>query len=87
MEAKYKVGDKVYFIRSFTEIYWKYWRIKPPPKTYHPLERKIRDVVYTKNGVLYQVKDGHFHESWIGEVVFDTKEEAEKHMKGDKYEM
>lgn len=26
---------------------------------------------------MYQTRRGHFHESWIGEVVFLTEEEAE----------
>lgn len=80
MNGKYNVGDKVYFIKDFKEIWWEIYYQSQPPKRKHPLERKITQVVYTKDDVLYQVKGGHFSESWVGEIVFDTKEEAEKHM-------
>ena len=73
---EYKVGDKVYFIKTFDEIYYKGRSIKPPSKTRYPFEKKITQVVHCKDGILYQVKGGHFNESWIGKVVFDTKEEA-----------
>lgn len=79
---QYKVGDKVYFIRTFREIYWWVYSKTPPEKLKHPQEKKITQVVYTKDGPLYQVKGGHFPDSWIGDIVFDTKEEAENAMKG-----
>lgn len=75
---KYNVNDKVYFIKTFDEIYNSNRTLKPPIKTIHPFEKKIIQVVETKDGILYQVKGGHFHESWIGTIVFDTKEEAEQ---------
>ena len=79
MEEKYKIGDKVYFIKTFDEIYWEIYlrseRFKPQ-KTKYPFEKKITQVIHTKDGILYQVKGGHFHESWVGQIVFDTKEEA-----------
>lgn len=71
-----KIGDKVYFIKSFEEIYWRSERFRPE-KTKHPLEKKVTQIVNTKDGTLYQVKGGHFHESWIGKIVFTSKEEAE----------
>lgn len=75
---KYNVNDKVYFIKTFDEIYNNNRTLKPPKKTIHPFEKKIVQIVETKDGILYQVKGGHFHESWIGIIVFDTKEEAEQ---------
>ena len=75
---KYNINDKVYFIKTFDEIYNSNRTLKPPIKTIHPFEKKIIQVVETKDGILYQVKGGHFHESWIGTIVFDTKEEAEQ---------
>ena len=75
---KYSIGDKVYFIKTFDEIYNSNRTLKPPRKTIHPFEKKIVQIVETKDGILYQVKGGHFHESWIGTIVFDTKEEAEQ---------
>lgn len=75
--SRYKVGDKVYMTKSFREIFWQLYYKSIPPKRKHPLEKKITQVVHTKDDVLYQVKDGHFSESWIGTIVFDTKEEAE----------
>ena len=33
--------------------------------------------MHSKNGTLYQVKGGHFHESWINVIVFNSKEKAE----------
>lgn len=51
-----------------------------PNRTMHPLEKKITHVVHTKDGILYQVKGGHFHESWIGKTVFNSKEEAENYI-------
>lgn len=75
---KYNIGDKVYFIKTFDEIYNSNRTLKPPIKTTHPFEKKIIQVVETKDGILYQVKGGHFHETWIGTIVFDTKEEAEQ---------
>lgn len=75
----FNVGDKVWFIRTFEEIYWRCGMFRPNP-TRHPFEKKITQVIHTKNGFLYQVKGGHFHESWIGKIVFDSKEEAKKHI-------
>ena len=80
----YKVGDKVYFIKTFREIYWQMYSKTPPEPTRHPFEKKITQVVHTKGGILYQVKDGHFHESWVGKIVFDTKEEAQSAMYKDR---
>lgn len=74
--SEFNVGDKVWFIKTFHEIYWKDKNTKPTP-TKHPFEKKISQVIHTKNGTLYQVKGGHFHESWIGDIVFATKSEAE----------
>lgn len=76
MDGKYKVGDKVWFIKSFDEIYQRSDRFRPSV-TKHPFEKKITQIVDTKDGILYQVKGGHFHSSWINKIVFDTKEEAE----------
>lgn len=75
----FNVGDKVWFTKTFEEIYWRSGRFRPNP-TKHPFEKKITQVVHTKNGVMYQVKGGHFHESWIGKIVFESKEEAEKYI-------
>ena len=77
--TSFNIGDKVWFTKSFEEIYWRSGMFKPN-RTMHPLEKKITQVVHTKDGVLYQVKGGHFHESWIGKIVFNSKEEAEKHI-------
>lgn len=81
MEKNYKIGDKVWFIKSFDEIYKKNGNFRPI-KTKHPFEKKITQVVHTKDGISYQVKGGHFHSSWINKIVFATKEEAEKAMSG-----
>lgn len=81
MNDKYKVGDKVYFIKTFKEIYWQMYSKTPPEPTKHPFEKKITQVVHCADGTMYQVKGGHFHESWIGDIVFDTKEEAESAIK------
>lgn len=81
MNTKYKVGDKVYFIKTFQEIWWQLYTKTPPPPLKHPQEKKITQIVSTKEGVLYQVKGGHFPESWIGAIVFNTKEEAEAALK------
>ena len=79
MTEHYKIGDKVYFIKSFREIYWWLYSKTPPPKTKFPIEKKITQIVHTKDGdILYQVKGGHFSSSWINYIVFDTKEEAKK---------
>ena len=75
----FNVGDRVWFIKSFEEIYWRSGMFRPTP-TRHPFEKKITQVVHTKDGILYQVKGGHFHESWIGTIVFDSKEEAENYI-------
>lgn len=77
----FNVGDKVYFTKTFREIYWQIYSKSPPPKLKTPIEKKIYQIVHAKDGVLYQVKDGHFHESWIGEIVFKNKEEAEASMR------
>jgi hypothetical protein len=82
MDERYKVGDKVWFIKTFREIYWWIYTKTPPKPLKHPIEKKITQVVHTKNETLYQVKDGHFPESWIGDIVFDTKEEAYRAIKG-----
>lgn len=84
MNTTYKVGDKVYFIKSFREIYWRLYSKTPPEKTKYPFEKKITQVVHTKDETLYQVKGGHFPESWIGDIVFNTKEEAEVAIKNDR---
>lgn len=73
---QYKLGDKVYFTKTFREIYWQLYSKTPPERTKHPIEKKITQIIHCKDGTLYQVKGGHFHESWIGDIVFDTKEEA-----------
>lgn len=79
---RYKVGDKVYFIKRFEDIYWKSYYKTKPEKIKHPVEKKITQIVHCKDGtVLYQVKGGHFPESWVGEIVFDTKEDAYKAIK------
>jgi len=70
----FNIGDKVWMIKSFEDVSLGGKMLK------HPFEKKITQVVHTKDGVLYQVKGGHFHESWIGKIVFDSKEEAEKHI-------
>ena len=77
MDEKYKIGDKVWLTKSFEEIYWRSGMFRPQV-TKHPLEKKITQIVHTKDGILYQVKGGHFHNSWINKIVFDTKEEAEQ---------
>lgn len=74
---EFKVGDRVWFIKTFKEIYWKGEEFRPTP-TKRPFEKKITQVVHTKNGTIYQVKGGHFHESWVGNIVFETKKEAER---------
>lgn len=79
MEEKYKLGDKVYFVKSFEEIYWRSGLFRPPV-TKQPLEKKITQIVHTKDDILYQVKGGHFTNSWIGNIVFNTKEEAKEYM-------
>ena len=83
-KKRYKIGDKVYFIESFREIYWPFYYKSPPKKRKHPLEKKIVQVVSTRDGqTLYQVKDGHFAESWIDKLVFNTKAEAENAIKNN----
>ena len=77
MEEKYRIGDKVYFIKSFDEVYWRSGKFRPVI-TKHPLEKKITQIVHNKNEILYQVKGGHFPISWVGNIVFNTKEEAEQ---------
>ena len=74
---EYNVGDKVWFIKTFQEIYWKSGMFRLS-KTKTPFEKKITQVIHTKDGTLYQVKGGHFHESWIGKIVFNTKDEAQE---------
>lgn len=81
MRKQYQVGDKVYFITTFRHIYWELYYKTPPEPLKHPIEKKITQVVHTKDEVLYQVKGGHFPSSWIGDIVFDSKEEAEKAIK------
>jgi hypothetical protein len=73
---RYEIGDKVYFTKSFKEIFWQLYYKTPPEKRKHPLEKKITQIVRVGDEILYQVKDGHFPDSWIGKIVFDTKEEA-----------
>lgn len=82
MNDKYKIGDKVWFIKSFEEIYWRSGMFKPPI-TKHPFEKKITQIVHVEDGILYQVKGGHFHSSWIGKIVFNTKEQADKAIKNE----
>ena len=77
----YKIGDKVYFIKTFDEIYHENRWLKPPLKAVYPFEKKITQIVHSKNGTLYQVKGGHFHESWINVIVFNSKEKAEMAIK------
>lgn len=85
MAVKYMVGDKVYFTKTFRHIYWWIYSKTPPEPLKHPHEKKITQVTFTKDGtVLYQVKGGHFPESWIGDIVFDTKEDAEVAIKYEK---
>lgn len=84
MSVRYMVGDKVYFTKTFRHIYWQIYSKTPPKPLKSPHEKKITQVTFTKDGtVLYQVKGGHFPESWIGDIVFDTKEEAEVAMKNE----
>ena len=54
-----------------------------PPITKHPFEKKITQIVHMEDGILYQVKGGHFHSSWIGKIVFNTKEQADKAIKNE----
>lgn len=82
MTPKYKVGDKVWFIKTFDEIYNSDRQLKPPRKTLYPFQKKIVQVVFSKNkGFLYQVKGGHFPQSWAGTIVFDTFDKALHHIK------
>ena len=57
----YNIGDKVWFIKSFEEIYCKPGMTVQKSK--HPIEKKITQIVPVKDGILYQVKGGHFHNS------------------------
>lgn len=85
MGVKYVVGDKVYFTKTFRHVYWWMYSKTPPKPLKYPHEKKITQVTYAKDGtVLYQVKGGRFTESWIGDMVFDTKEEAEVAIKNEK---
>lgn len=76
MNEDYKIGDKVWFIKSLQELDWREGMLKPQ-KTKHPFEKKITQIVHVEDGILYQVKGCHFHSSWIGKIVFSTKEQAE----------
>lgn len=84
MNTKYHVGDRVYFINRFDEIYWWLYYKTPPERTKYPIQKKITQVVNSKEGILYQVKGGHFPESWVGDIVFDTEEEAKEAIKAGK---
>ena len=57
-----KEGDKVwlsdYYDNFMRKACFRIDRYSPPLRA--PLQKKITQVVYTKNGVLYQIKDGHF---------------------------
>ena len=79
----FKIGDKVWMIRTFEEIYYK--NQNDIPKEYiaiHPIQKKIAQVVTNKDGsISYGVKGGHFYESWIGIDVFQNKDDAEIAMK------
>jgi len=77
MSSKYEVGSKVYFVKTCREIYWWLYSKTPPKPLKHPIEKKITQIVTTREDTLYQVKDGHFPESWIGSIVFNSKEDAE----------
>ena len=78
----YKVGDKVWFIKSVEEICWRQGRFKPP-KLSHPQQKKITQVVRTKdNEVLYQVKGCHFSEEMVGVIVFKIEADALQAMQG-----
>lgn len=79
-EVMFKVGDKVYFIQSFDEIYPK--DKNRPIKTKHPMEKKITQIVVDKEGVVtYQVKGGHFSNNWINVFVFTSSEAASEAIK------
>ena len=73
-KVTFKVGDKVWMTDSFKNLY----SYGGNNLATHPFEKKITQVVQTKSGTLYQVKGGHFHESWIGVYVFVDKQEAQK---------
>ena len=74
----FNVGDYAWFIKSFEEL--DCVRIKPAPIT-RPIGYKIIHVEKLKDGIMYQTRKGHFHENWIGKIVFYTKEEAMAKMK------
>ena len=73
----FKVGDKVWMVKTFAQIYW-HPGMFIPPRLKHPHQKKITQIVETETGKLYQVKGGHFHESWVGLLVFKTEGEAQK---------
>lgn len=79
----FKIGDRVWMIRNFEEIYWK--DKNNIPKGYiatSPMQKKITQIVTNQDGsISYGVKGGHFHESWIGVDVFKTEEDAKIAMK------
>lgn len=78
-EERYKVGDKVYLITDFHRLYSKSvcFSANPCLLVDFPLQKKITQVVHNKAGnTLYQVKGGHFDNSWIGVSVYDSLEEA-----------
>ena len=78
--AKINKGDFVWFTKTFDEIYWRPGMFKVATTTV-PFKMKVIDIVETKDGLLYQTKKGHFHENWVGEVVFITEEEANNKIK------
>jgi len=63
-------------ILSFEEIRWRNGRFLPTrPK--QPIRYKVVHISKLDDGsLMYQTRRGHFHESWIGEVVFLTEEDA-----------
>lgn len=69
--------DDVYFTESLEEIKWRPNQPKPS-RPAHPIKHTVVAIQRLDNGTfLYHTDLGYFHESWIGNRVFLTKEEAE----------
>jgi hypothetical protein len=80
---EFQVGDFVWFTHSLRQIYYRSRMFRSDPLM-RPLRLKIIQIVETKNGILYQTKHGHFHESLVSESEFRTEKEAIDKMKNIK---
>lgn len=75
-----KISTHVWSIMSPEEINWYKGMFKPTPIK-KPQQKKIIQVQETPNGFIYGVKKYHFHERFIGSIIFHSEEEAIEGMK------